>query len=58
MHLFIFTNKVGPLSQALNNQILTFSPAIDILDIICSSLEMAGSIVALGDEDVIIDTAL
>ena len=30
---------------------------IDILDIICGGLEMAGGIVALGDKNVVIDSA-
>lgn len=33
-------------------------PTVDILDIICRGFEMAGRVVALGDEDVIIHTAL
>jgi hypothetical protein len=35
---------------------MTFSPAINILYIICSSLKVAGGIIALGDEDVVVYT--
>ena len=51
-------NQVSTLSQALNNKVMAFSPTVDILDIISSSFKMAGCVVALGDEDVVIDTAL
>ncbi len=37
---------------------MALCPAIDILDIICGGLEVAGCIVALGDEDVVVHTAL
>lgn len=37
---------------------MTFSTAIDIFDIIRSSLKVAGCVVALRDEDIVIDTAL
>ena len=37
---------------------MSLSPTVDISDIVCSGLEVAGSVVALGDEDVIVDAAL
>ena len=51
-------NQISAFSQTLNNELVTLSATIDILDIICSSLEVAGSIIALGDEDIVIDAAL
>ena len=36
---------------------MTFSPTIDILNIISSRLKMAGSVVALRDKDIVIDPA-
>jgi hypothetical protein len=52
------SNQVRSLSQPLNHKFLSFSPAVDVLDIIGSSLKVAGCVVALGDEDVVVDTAL
>jgi hypothetical protein len=37
---------------------MAFSSAIDVLDIISSCLKVTGSIVALGNEDVVVDTTL
>ncbi len=37
---------------------MALCPAINILDIICGGLEVAGCIIALGDEDVVVHTAL
>jgi hypothetical protein len=54
----VITYQVRPLSQALNNELMALCPAIDILDIISRGLEVAGRVVALGDKDVIIHTAL
>lgn len=52
------SNQVRSLSQTLNNKFLSFSPAVDVLDIIGSSLKVAACVVAFGDEDVVVDTAL
>ena len=51
-------SNLDTLSQALNNKILTLSTAVNISNIIGSGLEMAGSIVGLGDEDVVVGSAL
>lgn len=37
---------------------MSLSPTVDILDIVCGGLEVAGGVVTLGDEDVVIDAAL
>ena len=37
---------------------MAFSPTVDILDIICSSFKMAGSVIALRDENAVVDAAL
>jgi hypothetical protein len=56
--VLIVTNQVRPLPQTLNDEVMSLGTAVDVPDIIGSGLEMAGSVVALGDEDVVIDTAL
>jgi hypothetical protein len=37
---------------------MALSPAVNILDIICRRLEMAGRVIALGDVNIIVDTTL
>jgi hypothetical protein len=37
---------------------MAFSPTVDVLDIICSSFKMAGSVIALGYENAVVDAAL
>jgi hypothetical protein len=37
---------------------MAFSATVDVLDIICSSLKMTCCIIALRDEDVVVDAAL
>ena len=37
---------------------MALSPAVDILDIVCSSLEVASGVVTLGDEDVVVHATL
>ncbi|KAI6751602.1 hypothetical protein HG531_006298 [Fusarium graminearum] len=44
--------------QTLNLELLASGAAVDILDIVCVCLKVAGSIVALGDEDVVLGTIL
>lgn len=39
--------------QPFNNQLLARAAMVDILDVICGGLEVAGGVVALGDEDVV-----
>jgi hypothetical protein len=54
----VITDQVRSLSQALDNEFMTFCPTVDILDIICGGLKVAGCVVALGDEDIVVHTAL
>lgn len=54
--LVVITHQVRPLSQTLDNKLVALCPTIDVLDIIGRGLEMAGRIVAFGDEDVIVHT--
>ncbi len=54
----IITNQVRPFSQALNNKLMALCPTVDILDIVRCRLKVAGCIVTLGDEDVIVHSAL
>jgi hypothetical protein len=37
---------------------MALGPTVDILDVICCGLEVAGCVVTFGDEDVVIHTAL
>jgi hypothetical protein len=53
----LITNQVGALSQPFNDKVMTLSPAIDVFDIISSGLEVAGGVVALRDENVVVHTA-
>jgi hypothetical protein len=55
-NLFI-TNQVGALSQSFNDKLVTLCPAVDVLDIISRGLEVAGGVVTLGDENVVIYSA-
>lgn len=57
-NLVILAHQVRPLSQTLNDQIMALSPTVNILDIIGGGLEVAGGVVALGDEDVVVYAAL
>lgn len=56
-HSLLLTNQVGPLSQALNDQFVAFRSAVDIPDIVGRGLEVAGCVVTLGDEDVVVYAA-
>jgi hypothetical protein len=53
----LITDQVSSLPQTFNDEFVALGSAIDILDIICGGLEMAGGIVALGDKNVVIDSA-
>jgi len=54
----VITHQVRPLSQAFNNKLVTLCPTVNVLNIICGRLKVTGRIVALGDEDVVVHTAL
>lgn len=54
----VITHQVRSLPQAFNNELMALSPTVDILDVICRGLEVAGCVVTFGDEDVVIHTAL
>jgi hypothetical protein len=57
LSVLILAGQVCSLPQTFNNEIMALSSAIDISNIICSSLEMTSSVVALRDEDIIINSA-
>ncbi|KAA8571946.1 hypothetical protein EYC84_001889 [Monilinia fructicola] len=44
-NLLLPTNQISTFSQTLNHQLVSLSPAIDIPNIICCSLEMGCSVV-------------
>lgn len=46
------------LPQALNLEVLASAAVVDILDIVGGGLEVAGGVVALGDEDVVTGAVL
>lgn len=50
----LLLGNIDAFSQALNLELLTHTAVVDILDIIRRRLEVAGGIVALGDEDVVL----
>ena len=54
----IIAHKVCSFSETLNNEFVALCPTVDILDIIRCGLKVTGCIVALGDEDVVVHTAL
>lgn len=54
----VITHQVRSLPQALNNELMALGPTVDILDVICCGLEVAGCVIAFGDEDVVVHTAL
>jgi hypothetical protein len=54
--LVILTHQVRSLSQSLNNKLMALCSSIDILDVIRCGLKVAGCVVALGDEDIVIHT--
>lgn len=56
--LLLVSNQVRTLAQPLDNQLVALSPEVDVLDIVGGGLEVAGGIVTLRDEDVVVDTAL
>lgn len=56
--VLIVSNEVRPIPQALNDEFVALSPTVDVLDIICGSLKVAGGVVALGDKNVVVDAAL
>ena len=56
--VLIIPNQVRPVPQTLDDELVAFSPAVDVLYVVGSSLEVTGGVVALGDEDVVIDAAL
>lgn len=56
--LVVVTHQVRSLSQTLDNEIMAFCSTVDIFDVICCGLEVAGCVVTLGDEDVVVHTTL
>ena len=58
MRLLLLLGDLDTFPQALNLELLTSGAAVDILDVVGGCLEVAGSIVALGDEDVVLGAVL
>jgi hypothetical protein len=56
--VLIVSNQVGSFPQALDDELVALGPAVDVLDIVSGGLKVTGGVVALGDEDVVIDAAL
>ena len=54
----LLLSNLDTFPQTLNLELLTSGPAVDVLDIVSGGLEVAGSIVALGDEDVVLGAVL
>lgn len=52
------TDQVGSFSESLNDQLVTFSPTVYILYVICCCLKMTCCIVTLGDKDIIVHSTL
>lgn len=58
LSILIIPNQVRPLPQTLNDEFVALSPTVDVPDIVCCGLKVAGGVVALGDENIVIDAAL
>lgn len=50
----LLLRNLDTLPQALNLELLTRAPAVDVLDVIGRCLKVAGGVVALGDEDLVL----
>lgn len=58
METLLLLSNLDTFPQTLNLELLASGAAVDVLDIISGGLEVAGSIVALGDEDVVFGSIL
>ena len=58
MRLLLLLGNLDTFPQTLNLELLAGGAAVDVLDVVGGSLEVAGGIVALGDEDVVLGTIL
>lgn len=56
--LVILTYQVRALPQALNDQLVAFSAKVNVSDVVGGGLKVRSGVVALGDEDVVVDAAL
>lgn len=56
-HSLLFRD-VDALPQTLNLELLAGGAAVNVLDVVRRCLKVAGSIVALGDEDVVLGAVL
>lgn len=54
----LLTNQVSTFPQSFNNQVMALSPTINISNIVRGSLEMTRGVITLGNENVVIETAL
>lgn len=50
---YLLFGDLDVIPQALEHKLLASAAAVDILDVISGGLEVAGGVVALGDEDVV-----
>lgn len=57
-HRLLFISDLDTFSQTLNLELLASGTAVDVLDIISGCLEVAGGIVALRDEKVVLGSIL
>jgi len=58
LHFLLLTNQAGTLTESLNHKLMALGPAVDVLHIIGGCLEVACRVVALRDEDVVVEPAL
>jgi hypothetical protein len=58
METLLLLSNLDTFPQTLNLELLASGAAVDVLDIISGGLEVAGGIVALGNEDVVLGTIL
>jgi hypothetical protein len=58
VRLLLLLSNRDAFPQTLNLELLASGAAVDILDVVCGCLEVASSIIALGDEDVVLGTIL
>ena len=54
----LFVRDLDAIPQTLDLELLAGGAAVDVLDVVGGSLEVAGGIVALGDEDVVLGAVL
>jgi hypothetical protein len=58
LRFLLLLGNLDTFPQTLNLKLLTGGASVDVLDVVGGGLEVAGGIVALGDEDVVLGTIL